>query len=144
MANDAILREVTLTLPMAPEMEITASKTAAAVADFMGMSADKIDEVRMAVIEGCINAFEHSGAADGKVHLTFAVYGGEEPRMLQITIRDEGSGFSPESVPEPNISEKITAEDKRGWGLRLMRSMMDDVEIRSGSDGTSIVLSKAR
>ena len=45
------LREVTLTLPMLPDMEIAASKTATAMAEFMRMSADKVDEVRMAVVE---------------------------------------------------------------------------------------------
>ena len=56
MANSAVLREVTLTLPMLPDMEIAASKTATALAEFMEMSSDKIDEVRMAVVEACINS----------------------------------------------------------------------------------------
>ena len=64
MENSAVLREVTLTLPMLPDMEIAASKTATAMAEFMEMSSDKIDEVRMAVVEACINSFEHSRADD--------------------------------------------------------------------------------
>ena len=35
MAGDAVLREVTLALPMVPEIEIEASKTATAVAESM-------------------------------------------------------------------------------------------------------------
>ena len=39
------------------------------------MSPDRIDEVRMAVVEACINALEHSHAADREVFVTFQVLG---------------------------------------------------------------------
>ena len=38
MMNPAVLREVKLTLPMLPDMEIAASKTATAMAEYMSMS----------------------------------------------------------------------------------------------------------
>jgi serine/threonine-protein kinase RsbW len=144
MANRAILREVTLTLPMLPDMEIAASKTATAMAEYMQMSSDKIDEVRMAVVEACINSFEHSAARDHKVYITFAVLGDSEPEMLQISIRDRGVGFRPEDVEEPTIEEKLRAERKRGWGLKIIHGLMDEVDINSSSGGTNIVMSKYR
>lgn len=144
MVGPAILREVTLTLPLAPDMEIAASKTATAMAELLRMSPDKIDEVRMAVVEACINAIEHSRAPDRKVYLTFEVLGEDEPEILRITVRDEGVGFAPEDVEEPSIERKITAARKRGWGLKIIRGLMDSVEIVSGTDGTSIVMTKAR
>ncbi|HXO19035.1 MAG TPA: ATP-binding protein [Thermoanaerobaculia bacterium] len=144
MAGNAILREVTLTLSMVPDMEIAASKTATAMAEFMKMSPDRIDEVRMAVVEACINAFEHSHSPDHKVYMTFEVLGDKEPESLRITVRDTGVGFLPAEIEEPNIEAKLKAERKRGWGLKIIRGLMDDVEIRSGSDGTTVVMSKSR
>lgn len=146
MAEPAVLREVKLTLPMAADMEIAASKTATAMAEFMRMSPDEIDEIRMAVVEACINAIEHSRADDRKVHLTFEVLGDEDdgPRLLRITVSDAGVGFSPGAVEEPTIEQKLTAERKRGWGLKIIRGLMDGVEIDSGAGGTSIVMTKAR
>jgi len=143
-AGRAVLREVKLTLPMAPDIEIAASKTATAVAELMRMSPDKIDEVRMAVVEACINAIEHSRAPDRKVYVTYEVMGDGEPQLLRITIRDEGVGFAPGEVEEPDIEEKLNAERKRGWGLKIIRGLMDEVHIDSGADGTSIVMTKAR
>ena len=145
MTGDSVIREISLTLPMGPEMEIAASKAATAVAESVGMTADKIDEVKMAVVEACINAIEHSGSADQNVYLTFAVIGeGDgQPVRLEITVRDTGAGFEPESLEEPRIEEKLTAERKRGWGLKIIRGLMDDVDIRSGSGGTTIVMRKA-
>lgn len=144
MVGPAILREVKLTLPLAPDMELAASKTATAMAELLRMSPDKIDEVRMAVVEACINAIEHSRAPDRKVYLTFEVLGEHEPEVLRITVRDEGVGFAPEDVEEPSIERKISAARKRGWGLKIIRGLMDSVDIVSGTDGTSIVMTKAR
>lgn len=144
MAGNAILREVTLTLPMAPDMEIAASKTATALAEYMSMSPDRIDEVRMAVVEACINAFEHSQARDRKVYLTFEVLGSRDPEQLRITVRDEGIGFSPDDLEEPSIEEKLKAVRKRGWGLKIIRGLMDEVDIHSGANGTTLVMTKSR
>ncbi len=144
MTGDDVLREISLTLQMGPEMEIAASRAATAVAESMSMSADKIDEVRMAVVEACINAIEHSRAPDQNVYLSFVVLGGREPRRLKITVRDMGVGFSPDDLEEPRIEDKLTSERKRGWGLKIMRGLMDDVQVRSTSGGTTIVMSKAR
>lgn len=145
MAGNAVLREVTLTLPMAPEMEIAATRTATSMAEFMKMSQDKIDEVRMAVVEACINAFEHSQASERLVHLTFTVLGeDEEPRTLRITVRDSGRGFDPARVAEPRIGEILKAQRKRGWGLKIIQGLMDEVNIHSGGGGTVVEMSKAR
>ena len=144
MTGNAILREVTLTLPMVPDMEIAASKTATAMAEFMKMSPDRIDEVRMAVVEACINAFEHSHSPDRKVYMTFEVLGDQEPENLRITVRDTGVGFSPGGIEEPQIEDKLKATRKRGWGLKIIRGLMDQVEIHSGADGTTVIMSKAR
>jgi len=144
MAGDAVMREVTLALPMVPEMEIEASKTATAIAEFMRMSPDRIDEVRMAVVEACINALEHSRAADREVYVTFEVLGDKDPETLRITVRDTGVGFSPEDLAEPMIEDKLKSQRKRGWGLKIIRGLMDDVEIRSNPGGTTVVMSKSR
>jgi serine/threonine-protein kinase RsbW len=144
MPGNAILREVTLTLPMAPDMEVAASKTATAIAEFMKMSPDRIDEVRMAVIEACINAFEHSRASDRQVTMTFEVVGKQEPEELRITVKDAGIGFDPSALEEPTIEKKLGDARKRGWGLKIIQGLMDDVEIHSGSEGTTVIMSKRR
>lgn len=138
------MREVTLTLPMVPNMEIAASKTATAMAEFLQLGPDKVDEVKMAVVEACINSFEHSNATDHKVYLTFAVLGDGEPERLEITIQDTGIGFEPSEVEEPKIEEKLRAASKRGWGLKIIRGLMDEVSIESDDNGTKIVMKKYR
>ena len=142
--SEGVLREVTLALPMVPEMEIEASKTATAIAESIRMSPDRIDEVRMAVVEACINALEHSRASDREVFVTFQVLGEEDPEKLRIMVHDNGIGFAPDDVESPTMESKLKAMRKRGWGLKIIKGLMDEVEIRSGAEGTTVVMSKMR
>lgn len=135
---EGVLREVELALPMVPEVEIEASRTATVIADSIGMSADRIDEVRMAVVEACINALEHSHAPDHEVYVTFQVL----PEKLRIMVRDNGVGFSPDDQEEPTMAGKLTSPRKRGWGMKIIRGLMDEVEFLSGPEGTTVVMSK--
>jgi serine/threonine-protein kinase RsbW len=144
MAQGYPLREVTLRLPMRPDMEIEASKAAAAVAEAMAMSPDKIDEVRMAVVEACINAFEHSQSPDREVVLNVTVLGEQEPEKLCITVTDRGIGFSPDQIEKPDLRVKLKDERKRGWGLTIIKGLMDEVEIRSSAAGTTVTMCKVR
>lgn len=139
------MQQVRLTLPMIPNMELTASKTACAMGEQIGLSADKIDEVQMAVVEACINAFEHSGAADREVHMLLQVLGvGGEPRGLEITIQDTGVGFSPDKLPRRVTDKTARGPQKRGYGLKIIDGLMDDVAIRSDDEGTTVVMRKMR
>lgn len=136
------MQQITLTLPMIPDMELTASKTAGALGEHIGMTRDKIDEVRMAVVEACINAFEHSGAREREVHMRLIVLGEDaDPRGLKITIQDHGLGFSPTEVV---TSKQPDLPQKRGHGLRIIHGLMDDVQIQSDTDGTTVTMTKLR
>jgi serine/threonine-protein kinase RsbW len=138
------LREVKLMLPMAPDMELVASQTAAAFASWMAMSAERVGEVEMAVVEACINAFEHSHASERKVDITFRAFGVGAPERLEIVVHDRGVGFEPGDLEEPPPVRKPVGGKKRGWGLRIIRGLMDEVRIDSGSEGTTVVMRKSR
>lgn len=133
-------REINLTIPIIPDMEVAATNTAEAVLRFMAFDTDKIDEVKHALIEGCINAFEHSQSQDGNVYIKFVMRDDE----LVVVIQDFGHGFEVEGVEKPQIETKIGGTYKRGWGLMMMESLMDTVAIDSSASGTRITMTKKR
>jgi anti-sigma regulatory factor (Ser/Thr protein kinase) len=132
--------EIELTIPIMPSMELAASKTAQAVADYLDLDEEKTAEVTMALIEACINAFEHGKSKDNNVYIRFIL----QEEALIIEIKDKGKGFDSTKVEMPEIEKKIHSKRKRGWGLQLMRELMDDVVIDSGADGTTITMTKKR
>ncbi|HEY6148555.1 MAG TPA: ATP-binding protein [Thermoanaerobaculia bacterium] len=142
-ANGFSPREVSLTIPVASDMEIVATAQVAALGEYIDMPHDKIDEIKLALVEACINAFEHANTRDDRVHLTFRVGRDEDgPDFLEVEVFDQGRGFDHSIVEVPTPEKTFTGGKKRGWGLQIMRSLMDSVAITSGEWGTKILMRK--
>ncbi|MCZ6633144.1 MAG: ATP-binding protein [bacterium] len=133
-------KKIDLVIPMVPKMEMTAVGTAVAVAEFMELDTGKIEEMKIALIEACINAIEHSKSEERRVYISFDV--GED--ALTIQIGDKGQGFSPEEAQKKVDHRRAQGEQRRGWGLTLMEEMMDEVQIQSGENGTVLRMVKRR
>ena len=130
--------KIELKLPIIANMELVAVQTAEVDARHMDLSEDKAAEISMALIEACINAFEHS-QAQNNVFIHFIL----EENSLVIKVIDQGIGFDKTKVEIPAIENKLgTDERKRGWGLQLIQELMDSVEFESGKDGTTVTMTK--
>ena len=130
--------KIELKLPIIANMELVAVQTAEVVARHMDLSEDKAAEISMALIEACINAFEHS-QAQNNVFIHFIL----EENSLVIKVIDQGIGFDKAKVEIPAIENKLgTEERKRGWGLQLIQELMDSVEFESSKDGTTVTMTK--
>ncbi len=125
-------------LPKVPDIELVALEGLERMAKHLGVSEEKIDEAKILITEAIINGFEHGGEKNPKVDVEFDL----TKQKLIILVRDYGEGFNPENVEDPKIENKFGSLNKRGWGLKLMKSMSDDFEIESNEDGTKITLTK--
>ena len=63
--------EITLTAPNKPEIELLISDIASSIAESIDLSPAQIDEIKLAVIEACLNSFEHSKSSDKSVTVRF-------------------------------------------------------------------------
>lgn len=130
---------VELTLPVLPDMELAATKTAEVVSKHMGLNDEQAAEINMALIEACINAFEHS-ESDKQIEIHFKI----KDDLLEIQVTDKGIGFDKSKVAIPKIEEKLGADYKRGWGLQLIKELMDTVEFESTEKGTTVTMTKKK
>ena len=129
---------VELKLPILKDMELVATHTSDVVAKHMNLSEEKSAEVSMALIEACINAFEHS-ETKSEIYIHFII----SDERLTIKVIDKGKGFDTSNVKIPNIEKKLKSnERKRGWGILLIKELMDSVDFESSNDGTTLTMVK--
>jgi serine/threonine-protein kinase RsbW len=90
-----------------------------------GVSEDDLHRVGMAVREAMVNAVVHGNKynRNKKVHFRIERTSSE----FVVTIGDEGQGFDPESVPDPNEGDNVLRQS--GRGIMLMRAFVDEYEV---------------
>jgi serine/threonine-protein kinase RsbW len=102
----------------------------------MGFEEDSAHWIGMSVRESVTNAIQHGNKLDQskKVEIQFAV----EPDQLAISVRDQGTGFRVDRLPNPLDPENLLKPS--GRGIFYIRSFMDKVEFRSPSQGGTEIL----
>jgi serine/threonine-protein kinase RsbW len=130
--------EFLMVVPMGEDNELIAANTAEQIARRLTFRPEAINQIKTAIVEACINASEHSFSPDRKIYQRFRV----ESDRLVITISSRG-------IVPPNLNGaksgsevKQAAEERRGWGLKLIRTLMDEVEFERVDEGTSLRMTK--
>jgi anti-sigma regulatory factor (Ser/Thr protein kinase) len=92
--------------------------------------------VRLSVDEAVSNAWRHglSGRDDVPFEVSYLI----SDDVFQLRVRDAGSGFDHESLPDPTVEENLFKS--HGRGVFLIRQVMDEVEFNEA--GNEITISK--
>jgi serine/threonine-protein kinase RsbW len=117
---------IELRLPSRLGYEKVAMSTAASVAKIMGFTEERVEDLKTAVAEACINAMEHGNKLDET--LTVGVILSLAATELEVMVLDAGSGPRG-SVHAPDIDRKMHGEEpSRGMGMFLIQSLVDEAE----------------
>ena len=114
------------TLDSALESVDCAEELALGVAQAAGFDDEDLMKIGMAVRESVVNAVVHGNRYNAHKKVHFGVYRNGD--RYQITVADEGDGFEVSDLPDPLAPENLLRTS--GRGIFLMRSFMDDVQIR--------------
>lgn len=131
--------EVVLHLPVVPNVELVAAKAVEILGGALGMHRTRVESAVVAVVEACLNAIEHGG---GPMVVRLAGEPGSHGLRMVIEVEDHGGGFDPMASGRAGDSRVHGCTTKRGWGLTLIRELMDDVEIDSGPGQTKVRMTK--
>ena len=82
---------VEVRLPSRLGFEKVAMSTAAAVAKLMGFREDRIEDLKTAVAEACINAIEHGNRLNEKLSVGVVLSAGAD--ALEVKVIDDGKGM---------------------------------------------------
>ena len=131
-------QNVELEIPARPEFVALARMVVAAIASSDAhLPDDRIDDLKIAVSEACTNAIEAHDAVEADERVVVRCRADGE--VVEVRIEDRGGGFDPSTLPEhPPVTDPDRLKFERGLGIPLIRSLVDEVEIKSSSDGTAV------
>ena len=117
---------IEVNLPNMLGYERIAMESAASFAKIIGFAQERIEDLKTAVSEACLNAIKHGnkGRWEARVIVTMSF----KKNSLNICVKDEGSGIT--KLPqEPDIERIIeNVESRKGIGIYLIKQLVDQVE----------------
>lgn len=128
-------RVIELRLPSRLGYEKIAMDAATSLARRMGFHEDRINALRTALAEAVTNAIEHGNAQDATMRVLVMLT--VRPDELIVSVADQGRNLldPDKTLATPSIEESFTKADKGGWGIWLIRELVDEVEFSTGPGG---------
>lgn len=123
-----------LLIPSKTENIVLVEKLADDVCDLFDIKEDIYGHILVALTEAVNNALQHGNKSnpDTNIEVTFKV----KDDTLVFTIKDQGVGFDPSTLPDPTDPKNI--EKPTGRGIFLMRHLCDAVKFED--KGTKVIL----
>lgn len=128
-------RVIELRLPSRLGYEKVAMDAASSLARRMGFELERVEALRTAVSEAVTNAIEHGNAHDAAMRVMVMLT--VRPDGLVISVADQGRKQldQDQTAMTPRIEDSFDKEDKGGWGIWLIRELMDEVEFTTAPSG---------
>ena len=133
--NEPVERMIELRLPSRLGYEKVAMDTASSLARRMGFAADRVEALRTAIAEAVTNAIEHGNAQDSGMRVLVMLTA--RPDELVVSVADQGRKQldQDQTTLSPRIEDAFDRQDKGGWGIWLIRELMDEVEFSTAPSG---------
>ncbi|MCB0924103.1 MAG: ATP-binding protein [Mycobacterium sp.] len=119
-----------LTVPAAPENLATVRDHLRRWLTLTGVDTESSADALLAVGEAASNAAEHA-ATGARRNVDLTVTAAVSDGRLRFTVSDNGCWRAPPEVPS-----------SRGHGIRLIRALVDDVELITTEQGTTVTMVK--
>ena len=131
-----------LTLPSQPGNERIAMEQVAEAVEGLHMSSKRVEQLKTAVAEATMNAMEHGNHYLPDRPVAIKVLASQA--ALSVRITDHGGTRIPPSetgIEVPDIEAKLAElQTPRGWGLFLIRHMVDEMNISSDESHHTVEL----
>lgn len=143
IARPAPRRLASFGVPSVPGSERVARAQVAETVAGLGLSPARLEKLKTAVAEATMNAIEHGN--DSRPELPVMVEVFQSGAEIIVTVTDRG-GRSDEGAPEntaevPDLDRKLDgAQGPRGWGLFLIRHMVDAMDITTQGERHTVRL----
>lgn len=93
----------------------------------LGISDEVYGKILISTVEAVNNAILHGNRGDSSKKVTVVV--NSDGNIFDVTVTDEGEGFSYLDIPDPTDPKNI--ENLHGRGVFIMKSLSDSIEYNS-------------
>ena len=130
-------RTIEVDLPSKFGYERVAMECSASFAKLAGLVTERIEDLKSAVAEACINAMQHGNKwrPDARVIVNMNL----KDDAFIVSVMDQGDGLA--EIPEyPGIARIIEENvSHRGLGIFMIQHLVDEVKFNQMSDGKHIM-----
>jgi serine/threonine-protein kinase RsbW len=130
-------RTVEVDLPNVDGYERIAMECSASFAKIGGLAKERIQDLKTAVSEACLNAMEHGNRGRPDARVVISMHLGDKD--FRVTVKDEGNGipYIPQNIDIRRKVERL--EPPNGLGLFLIQQLVDRVDFNEETDGGHVV-----
>jgi len=126
---------IEVSLPNKLGYERIAMACSASFAKIVGFLPERVEDLKTAVSEACLNAMEHGNKNHPDRRVLVSMNYKDHVFSVSVMDQGEGMGNTPEKPAEPDIEKKIEAlETPRGLGMFLIKQLVDQVEYNKMTD----------
>jgi serine/threonine-protein kinase RsbW len=130
-------QNIKITLPNQVGYERIAMACAASFAKMVGLSPERIEDLKTIVAEAAINAMQHGNKERPDARVIVLMNFTDD--TIFISVQDEGEGFE-KFLPDPDIERIVNELDPPvGFGTFLIRELADQVEFEKTADGANVI-----
>ena len=131
-------RTIEVNLPSKVGYERVAMASLAALARMGGLSPARIEDLKSAVAEACINAMQHGNKWRPEARVVVNMNLRED--TFVVSVMDQGDGL-PEVPKYPGITRIIEENvSPRGLGVFMIQQLVDEVKFNQMSDGGHLMV----
>ena len=139
MTQVAPRRLDTFTLPSEPGNERQALARVAGTVKDLGLSDARLERLKTAVAEATMNAIEHGNGNRPEIPVEVEVT--QDGDEIIVAISDQGGHPGTGEHEDPDLVKKLDGDQSpRGWGLFLIRNMVDAMDITTDGQRHTIWL----
>ena len=126
---------IDLSFPSELGYEKVARDAVAAFARRLGCDRERVEDLKTALGEACINAIEHGNGQKPGLRVEIHCSGGDD--RLTIEVCDRGlKRYTGEPQPAAGIDLKLRGlAPRRGMGLMMISQLVDEAGFTEGSEG---------
>ena len=125
---------IELKIPSKPEYVAVVRALVADLARRVAFSASAVEDVQVAVSEACANAMCHAYPVPDLNSAEITIRCTTDDERLIMEVADRGQGF-----PNPTVQHTRNRRRNGGFGLLLIRNLMDHVSLNSAPNQGTIV-----